>query len=654
MPSAPAAWIVLAAAGSVAAAWLRYRVREEGVRGRTGPATLHAAALFLVLAGLVLPPLRGSPRPRPPAVVLLDLSASMELPVRPGGIARIDSALRVLSGLSPDRVLGFGDTVLDLGAAPDSAGGRVTTTAHRTRVAPALRAARTAGAASVTIVTDGEIEDREEARRESLRLGLAVAEVRVAEAVLRTTVRGIDGPGRAVAGDTLRFEVEIATSGPDGDAGVAEAPDSLRLLLSGSGGQSREVRVERPAPGRSGRVAVRLPAGGAGWEAFTAALESGADPLGAPVARRTWVEVLPAPRGAVLVSTEPDREAALLLPVLARSGVGSARAFVRVSGERWVSAGSRPAPVEEDIVRRAVATAELLVLQGDPSRLPAWLLADAARARRLLFLPRGAGPVPGTDARVGAVLPGEWYPSFPPPASPVAGYLPGGPGTRDLPPVAALRALTGLHGWNALELMRDRRGEPRAAAVGSRSGATRRVVVAAEGTWRWAARTGSPREVYRGLFGGLVAWLTERAASEPVDLATPGATAGDPLRLRVSPEVEALEVRVRDADGSEIARESLLVAGPVVRGPRVPEGDLTLVASGRMRGGETFRRERPLHGAGAESERAGRRTGPALTLAGAGRAGEEGRRRDRPVWPFALAAGLFCVEWIWRRRIGLR
>ena len=27
---------------------------------------------------------------------------------------------------------------------------------------------------------------------------------------------------------------------------------------------------------------------------------------------------------------------------------------------------------------------------------------------------------------------------------------------------------------------------------------------------------------------------------------------------------------------------------------------------------------------------------------------------DPPVWPFALSLVLLCVEWLWRRRVGLR
>ena len=91
MLSGPVVWLSVSAIAAAAAAWIRYGLREEAVPGRVGPAILFALALFLVLAGFVLPPLQPAPTARNPSVAILDISASMDLPALPGGPSRLDS-----------------------------------------------------------------------------------------------------------------------------------------------------------------------------------------------------------------------------------------------------------------------------------------------------------------------------------------------------------------------------------------------------------------------------------------------------------------------------------------------------------------------------------------------------------------------------------
>lgn len=654
MVSGPGPWIATAALLAGAAAWLRYAVREERVPGRTGPAVLHALALFLLLAGLRLPPLRGVRTAAVPTAVLLDLSASMSLPARPGGdVTRLDSALARLAGMEADLVLGFGDSATTL--PPPSRGGEDPDPAaahRRSRLAPALRAARRAGASAVAVLTDGELEDREEARGEARRLGLAVEEVRVAAPVLRTGIREARGPARAVGGDTVPIEVELRTLG-EGPA----ASDSVGLSVVGPDGARSAVRVARPDPGRSLRLSIGVASppvsGDPEWRWFEVGLAPGADPL-LPGARvRVPVELVPAPRGAVIVSVDPDREPGVLLPVLERASAGGARGFVRLADGRWASVGARPSPVPETEVRRAAGTADLLVVQGGPAGLPAWL-ASAASTRPLLLFARGPGAVPGGVGRVGGVRPGEWYPESPVPSSPVAGYL-GGVDLSALPPVAGLHEAGG-EAWAALAVSRDRRGDPLPLVVGVDAGAGRRVVVLAPGTWRWGARTGRAREVYRALFAGVAGWLQAREAREPVTVepGPPGDPAG--LVVRTSPGVRELVVSIRDSSGTEVARDSIAEPGREIRIGVETAGDLTAVASGRL-DGRSFRRITPVRRPGAAAELTGRPVGPALAERG-GRSALEARsggpRTGPPIWPFALAAAMFCGEWAWRRRIGLR
>lgn len=663
MLSGPGPWIAGSAVLAGAAACLRYARREERVRGRAGPAVLHAVAIFLLLAGLRLPPLRAG-RPAPPrTAALVDLSASMMLPVRPGARSRLDSAFAVLSSTGADFVLGFGDSVTspprDDGIGTWSGGGTARAeVARRSLVAPALRAARRAGASSAVLITDGELEDREEARAEAARLGLAIEEIVVAPPLPRTGIAEARGPVRVAAGDSVRLEVEIRT--PAG--GAAGEADSVGVTAAGPADGKATARVARPDPGRSTRLTLALPTGPAGsgpeWRPYDIALEPGADPLRPEAAARVWVEVVPASRGAVLLSMDPDWEPGALLPVLERASAGGARGFLMIGEGRWTTVGTRPGPATEPEARRAAEFSDLLVVQGAPADLPAWVVAVAG-ARPLLLFARGAGAIPGGAGRVGSPLSGEWYPVSPVPSSPVAGLLAGSPAGLDpqaLPPVGAPRELAGVRSWTALEVARDRRGDPRPLAVGLEGGRFRRAVVLAEGTWRWAARTGRPREVYRALFSALAGWLLESADREPVALAEVPTEQPGTVRLRVAAGARDLVISARDSTGAEVARDSVPAPGPEATLHVGREGDVRLEAKGEL-DGRQFLWSRPVRLPGAEEELLGRPRGRSLATGGAaprdaGRG--DGGRVAPPVWPFALAAAALCGEWAWRRRIGLR
>jgi hypothetical protein len=303
------------------------------------------------------------------------------------------------------------------------------------------------------------------------------------------------------------------------------------------------------------------------------------------------------------------------------------------------------------MIRRAAQTADLLVVQGGPEGLPAWL-EGAASARPLLLFARGTGVVPGGGARVGNARQGEWYPAAPVPSSPIAGYV-GGLELSALPPVGELREASG-GAWTALAAARDRRGDALPLVVGVDGGSHRRAVVLSSGTWRWGARIGRPREVYRALFAGLAAWLQARESRELVTVEPAGPGEPDRLVVRTSPGVRDLVVSIRDSAGTEVARDSIPEPGPETRIAVGMVGDVTMVASGRL-DGRSFQREVPVRRPGTEAELAGRPPGPLLATRGVA-TGRDARSEGRapPIWPFLLAAAMFCGEWAWRRRIGLR
>ena len=665
MSSGQVTWLFAAALVASAGAFFRYGIREERVPGRALPALLWAAAVFLILAGVFLPPIRTGSKPSAPRTVLLDVSASMDLPVAPGRDSRLDSAVALVRALSPDLLVRFsGNWIADTD--PDSLdpalGG---SDRSGTRLAPALRAARAAGADSVVIITDGELEDREAARREIERLRLGVREERPVSTVTRTTIREVSHPERVSTTDTIPFAVEVWTPTASGSAvpsagEIGGRGDSVTVAVTGPDGARVAAQVPRPAVGRSRVVELRLPApavrGSAGWHRFEVGAGAGADPVGSGSSRAAWIEVAPTRAGPVLVSVDADWEPGHLLPVLTRTSTGGARAFLRVAPDRWVRAGTTPQAVPLERVRAEAVAADLLIVQGAPDALPAWLSSAAAGHDRLLFLARGPGELPGSDLSVGGVVDGEWFAELPPPASPVARSMAGLEPTV-LPPVFALRAVSGPSASPVLEFRRDRRGDSRPGVIATSSTGRRQVVVLAEGTWRWSARTGASRAVYRALYAGIAGWLLEDVLREPVALVAGETSATSPIGWDVAPGVADLVLVVRDPEGAEVWRDGIGDPPPRIPFPALPPGELSYEASGTL-SGSAFLVGRPFTVPDAVEEVGGRPVGRSLTTAGTARAGDErtgpGGDRTAPVWPFALAATLLCAEWFLRRRLGLR
>ncbi|MFQ5529872.1 MAG: hypothetical protein ACE5FP_05920 [Gemmatimonadota bacterium] len=637
--------LLAAAAGAILAAWAYGRL-EEPVRGRVGPGVLRGLALFLVLAGWFLPALpMGRGGQGVTHALLLDRSLSMSLPAVPGGASRSDSATAFARTHRASFTLGFGDSVR-----VESTDGVLQPSGGHSRLVPALETARTAGADSVTLVTDGELDDRETAREAARRLGLAVREVRVADDSRRLAIRTVDAPVSVEAGDSIRLVVEV------GAVGSSSGVDSVSLVVGSAGGTSTIIAFRPPDPGRSIRVPAMVAAPPArgdsdAWQALDVELAPEADPIGPSVRHRVWVEVVPTAAGAVIVSVDPDWEAHYLLPVLGRSVAGGARAWLRLGDNRWVRSGTdRMIGADDERVRRDAARAQLLVIQGPPRGLPGWLVPIAQRHPRVLFLARGSGTVPGSSIQIGPLQTGEWFAGGSPPPSPIAGFLQA-TDYPALPPASRLYSLTGFD-WAPLEVRRNRTGQPMPPVGAQRIGTRRRAALAAEGMWRWASRAGPSRQAYRALFAGLAGWLLEAPDSRPVVLEEVRLRGGEAVRWRVAGGVRNLALALRDSTGVVIWSDTVAAPDSVVVGPAAPPGSLRYEARGTA-AGEPFRTGRPLEVEGAERELRARPAGVPLEEASVG-AGALPAGSDRPIWPFVLAALLLCAEWFWRRRIGLR
>ena len=664
MSSGQVIWLLAAILAASVGAFLRYGMREERVPGRLSPAILWAAAVFLILTGMLLPPLRARPEPPAPRTVILDVSASMELPVAPGRDSRLDSAVVIARTLSPDLLIRFGAGMVEESGPDELDPSPPEAVRSGSRLTPALRAARAAGADSVVIITDGELEDREAARAEAERLRLALREERPLTPITRTTIREVAHPDRVSGGDTIPFVVELwtptaAAAARPADVGGEEA-DSVTVTVTGPDCARAVTRAPRPAARRSRLVDLQIPApavrGSAEWLRYEVATNAGADPLGSDSVRIAWIEVAPTRAGPVLISVDPDWEPGHLLPVLNRTSTGGARAFLRVGPDRWVRAGTTPRPVPLERVTAEAAGSDLLVVQGAPNALPGWLTRAASGHDRLLFLVRGPGEVPGTDLSVGGVVEGEWFAELPPPPGPVARSI-GAFEPTELPPVFSLRGISGPAASPVLQFRRDRRGDVRPGVLSVSSSGRRQVVVVAEGTWRWSARTGSSRAVYRALYAGIAGWLLEDSHRVPVALVPGESDLVPPAGWDVAPAAEDLLLVVRDADGDEIWRDSVGQPSERIELPSLPAGELSYEARGLL-DGSAFSVGRPFTVPGAVEELAGRPVGRSLTAGSPPTAGDRWSRprggSTAPVWPFALAAVLLCLEWWLRRRLGLR
>jgi hypothetical protein len=660
-------WITLAAIAASALAVWAYGYREEPVRGRSGPGLLRGLATFFLLAGLWLPALRPPAFETRGALVLLDVSASMGLPSRPGGSSRMDSARALLAGFPSGRTVAFGDrpAFLQEEALP-------TPSAARSLLMPAIEAAGLAGFDSVVVVSDGGWDDPVAALELAAGMGLGVREQRVASPARRVGLRDAVAPERVSAGDTVRISFEIVTGGvgdpvPDGAdvPGGAVAPpgagvpgsDSVRVLLRGSDVEL-EVDVRLPDAGRSSRGEIRWPAAAVSagvaseWRTYELSLADGADPYGAADRISLLVEVTSEAADAVLVSEAPDWGPSFLLPLLDRVTSGGAHAYVRVGADRYLRLGTEPIPVEAAAVRRSVLAARLLAVQGSPGDLPAWLSAALRRHPRKLVFSTGPGDVPGVTATPETLLDGEWYPEQPAASAPTSALL-SGLQLAELPPIHDVLLLGGSWEWASLMSRRDRRGEARPLAVAGRGGGARWALVVGSGYWRWGFRGGEARRVYEGLFGGIAGWLLEGVQRRAVDLAEVPTSAA-PARWRVGPGITDLAITVYDSAGRTVWAERWEEPEALVMGPSLPAGPASFEAVGEGPEGR-LRIERPMvvRVGGAELEPKPLRPEIALPASGGGVEGEP-PRRSRAVWPFALAIVLFGGEWIWRRRIGLR
>ena len=605
------AWL-FAVAAALVAAFVHYGWRAPaGTGGRLLPALLRGLAVLLLAALALDAPVGRAKAPAP--FVALDASASW---LRAAGDSAWRQAERVVERTGGDSVFLVGDSLrLREGDAPPADVASV--------VRPAVERALAAGRRLV-VVTDGELDDPDALR--SLPAGSRVDVIAPARGA-DLAIESLELPRSAVSGDTIELRATVA-------AGSAGAPQGT-LRIATDGRALGSVSLEAMAPFATRTVALRVRPEGNGAVIVRAILEGVAGDREPRNDRHAAVIELSRSAAAVLVSTAPDYDARFALAVLRGAVQLPTRAYFRVAPGQW-RADPGLARVAESEVRRAASEAPLLVLHGDSTVFGA--PRALSRGGLLLFAPpaatRGAEPAEA-----------EWFATSAP-ASPLAAGL-AGTQWDSLPPIEVSEALPDLE-WEGLETRRARRLERRVAVVGTER-PRRTVIVGAAGLWRWHFRGGASADAYAALWGGIFDWLAaERADRRAVVPAASAVREGEGVRWRRGAGSDSV-VRVTLVRRTEPARtDSLLLSFPagasVAESAPLAAGEYEVRSDGGtatlvVNQAREWLPRRPTVRAGA--------------VGGAAAPGDAPRLRDVGL-AYLAAALLLCLEWLARRRAGLR
>ena len=700
-PNAP--WPALAAlalAFAALAVWAyRFRVPPVPRPVRQLLAVLRAAALVAIAWMLAQPVLeRALPASGRRVTVLLDTSASMDLPASPGGPSRADVAARAAKELAAE--LRGRATVETRTFAAALAGDSADVSRQSTALGDVLAALAAAPVErrpdGVIVVSDGLVNAGADPVAAARALGVPVHAI---------VAGGSPGPDRAVAevetsptarvGEAAPVRVRVHSSEPRG------TPIPVRVLEDG-----RELaRTSVPAPGEGAEATVTLrvtPArpGLAVWTARVDSLAGDASPLND--SRQAAVQVAPGRLGVLVVTGELNWDLAFFRRALLGDSSLSVDTRVRErSGWRSLEgAGGAPSPA--DLRGRAVVVLDALAAAEVDDEFDRALAAFVRGGGGLLVF---GGPAPGVAraaqgalaaelqvARAGgAVLEARPQPSAAAgellawdddpargdaawrAAAPLSGVLPFAPGGGD-------RVLVGAQGG----------GPPLVFA--RRAGRGPVLLVNGTGYWRWslAGNDALAGERGRRLWRRAVRWLSEPVQGEPLRVRPERwlSANGERVRLFASLQDESFRpvagarVSGEANDGRGTTRPLVFEAGE--QGSYT--ASLDALPPGRWQvGARAVKDGRELAGAttafavdrwSLEALRAvpDSATLAAVALASDGRVGEAARagawargletralarrraastRLWESPWVFAVLVGMLAVEWTLRRRRGL-
>jgi hypothetical protein len=238
----------------------------------------------------------------------------------------------------------------------------------------------------------------------------------------------------------------------------------------------------------------------------------------------------------------------------------------------------------------------------------------------------------------------DWYATGAPP-SPVAASL-SAAAWDSLPPLDVAGDVPAGE-WVALETRRGRRFEQRNAIVG-REATRRTVIVGASGFWRWRVRGGVAADAFGALWGGLFDWLSQgRTDARAAVNADAVVHAGDPVRWRRGSGDDSVVALVLTQRGAPARIDSMMLrftAGDniVETRPLAPG-----VYDVQTQGGKSVLAVNPSR---EFYPRRGIRSG----AVGRGSSLADAPRLRSLGWIYAVVILALCVEWLLRRRLGMR
>ncbi len=598
------AWLIAIVAG-VAVALVQYGVR--GLRAG-GPFAVLAALLRVAVVALVIALLLDAPLgfAEPAASwAALDVSSSMVRDDSTTWRAARDSLRRA----SVDSTFVFGDSIRrgDTDKTPSD---------PTTRLRPVVERALGAGH-PLLVITDGEVDDPDALA--SLPAGSRVI-------VLKHPpkrdlgVVSIEAPRAVVSGDTVDVRVTVAAGG------AGSGPGALTLALNDRAVATAAVDSMAPFAERAIALKARLD-GASGAALLRAVVAAPGDSDHHDDTLNVAVDLSRA-ASAVFVSTSPDFDARYALAVLRGSLGIPTRGYFRVAPGEWRADGSL-APTSEADVRQSLHDAPFAIIHGDT--------AIFGPPRAATLGPLALVTTTGTE--------GEWYPSAAP-LSPLAPAL-SGVVWDSLPPVGV--APTVAKGtWTGVEARRGRGEEQKPLIVGMEE--PRRVaVISASGMWRWKFRGGVSGDAFTAFWGSVFDWLAAERADRRAAVADERVVrAGDPVRWRrgsAGDSTVSVVLRRRGTTRDDTLTLRFPLGTSVVETPALAAGiyDVT------MRGGSAVLPVNPSREwiPRAPTIAAGDRASGALSADAAPRIRGAG-------WAYGLAILVLCIEWILRRRRGMR
>ncbi len=520
--------LVLVAAGIGAAVWYYRDPSPKISRGTARLLTaLRALALILLLVGLAEPVVNMiiTVTGRDTAVVLLDLSASMETPGDPERKRAALDALETFRRAADDRAvfMGFHGSLVPLER------GEPLFSGASTDILSAIRGAvaRT-DAVSVVLISDGRWNLGENPAGTGLPDGVRVHAVLTGSPVSRPdyVIRSISASPIGHEGSRLPVEITIASSSAS-DASIA-------VTVMGDGGAVGRGTVSLGG-GSTARTVIEIPLDSPGYHRHTVTIDPDDDRLPDNNARSFGVTVLKSSFRILVAAAAPSPDLAFVRRVI--EGDDSFEVDTVVSrGVRDMNA-----PPEGSIGTNDYDA--VILIDGGGQAI------DSAAARRIAgMVENGAGLwLVGSEAPADAASPlldtlpvsfgqgkrpldGEF--SVIPTERGAAHFVTSGieePGRRrdwnDLPSLRSLRETETRQEANVLATAVSpaghAAGEP--VIVGGRHGAGKVLVMPVSGIWRWRLMlegAGGGGGFFSSFVLGTLRWLTSDAETSPLVVST--------------------------------------------------------------------------------------------------------------------------------------